>query len=70
MGMKETARAENERARRVWGIGSPTRQIDWSNRNPGFESRLVPRVMSCLRDGLGVEDMAANGTCTADEARR
>ena len=70
MNMQETARAENDRARRVWWYGVPTRQIDWSKRDPGFDQRLVPRVMSCLRDGLGVDDMAANGTCTADEARQ
>ena len=66
--MADMARRENAAARLSWGQ-KPTQQINWNDAG-NIDHKLVPRVMSCLREGLGVEDMAVNGTCTVIEARQ
>lgn len=71
--MKEFAARENAAVRKTWDTtktSKRTTQVDWDLDDADFDSKLVPRVMSCLREGLGVEDMNANGTCNADEARQ
>ena len=65
--MAEMARQENLAARRAWGVPLAAFQAIVPE---NIDHKLVPRVMSCLRAGLGVEDMAANGTCPADDARQ
>lgn len=65
--MAEMARRENIAAREQWGVPyQPFEKVT----PPNIDHKLVPRVMSCLRAGLGVEDMQANGTCTIGEARQ
>lgn len=66
--MQKMARAENAATREHWGVQLAV--VPMMQPAPDFNSKLVPRVMSCLRAGLGVEDMQANGTCPADEARQ
>lgn len=65
--MEEMARRENLAARRAWG--QPLQAFQGVVPE-NIDHKLVPRVMSCLREGLGVEDMQVNGTCKADEARQ
>lgn len=65
--MADIARSESIAARAHWGIPhAPFKTAALDN----IDHKLVPRVMSCLRAGLGVEDMQANGTCELDEARQ
>jgi hypothetical protein len=69
--MQEMARAENKRMIRDEihrTRATPNRAFQTPDAK--FESRMVPRVMSHLRAGDGVEDMQVAGTCTADEARQ
>ena len=65
--MADIARGENIAARKHWGTAyEPFEAAAPEN----IDHKLVPRVMSCLREGLGVEDMKANGTCEPDDARQ
>lgn len=71
--MAEVAMAETRRAHRIWNQdreSGKTIQMSWSNCGVDADGTIVGRVVRCLRDGLGVEDMAVTGTCTAEEARQ
>lgn len=66
--MEQMARNENLASAVHW---SASQQAPAKVEIPQNDShKMVQRVMSSLREGLGADDMAALGTCTADEARQ
>lgn len=69
--MQKLAALENATLKEHWGVQErwPS-NVSFNVDDPDFETKLVPRVMSHLRAGDGVEDMQVKGTCTADEARQ
>jgi len=63
--MLEMARAENKATRKAWSRGG-----DVSDNLQAHRDKAVRKeVMAAIRSGLGVEDIAVQGICTAEFAR-